>query len=674
MLKFAFVFVLLLLNLFAAPAFSQTEIKAEHSGLRIFALQTQVREGESLDVAFDFTLEPEWHIYWRNPGDSGAAPRVDLQGAKLLKWNWPAPERITIPPLTNYGYESRVVFPVQIQPDPGVREIVMKFEWLVCKVECVPVFATMKLPVKWGSERLEKSEDHPERILWTQFLERVPLTDWTPEVRVSRVTDSTLGLRFSGKDLKVTEEIWVFPHAPSIFKTEAPQVILVDDDFEVTLPFATNRDLSVNETDLTVVLKGSLGQKAFEYKASLQEAAPPVFKVLLFAFLGGLILNLMPCVFPVLALKVFGILREPDRRSVRKSGWLYTAGVLFSFLILGAALLALRAGGEALGWGFQLQSPAFVLMMLVLFFLMGLNFAGVFEIGTGLMNTAGRLSNHGSMTGSFGTGVLAVFVASPCTAPFMGSALGATLLLPVPLALLVFLFLGLGLAFPILMIGEIPNLGKKLPRPGAWMETFKQFMAFPMFATSAWLLWVLQFQTGPDMVLKVLLTLIVLSMAIWLAGLSKKITVRVLAVFIFVAASVWVARGIQLEKQQKSASDANVSTDSWQSFSKEKIEQARGKNPVFVDFTASWCITCQVNKLNVLNTPSTLSLFRDNKVLLLKADWTDRDPLITEALRTFGRNSVPLYVYYSAEGDVKVLPEILTSDMILQLFEIRRTQ
>ncbi len=657
--------------LLAFKVHAQTEVKAEHSGLKIFALQTQIKAGEAIDVAMDFTLEPEWHIYWRNPGDSGAAPKVSLQGAVLQDWQWPAPERLSIPPLTSYGYGSRVVFPARLLPEATAAEISFDFEWLVCKIECVPVFAKLKLPVKFGDTRIERSPEDPERVLYEEFLARVPKTTGAPKVQVSHLSDRAVSFRLSGQDLKMTEELWVFPREPGIFKTAAPTVTRVDRDFEISVPLDANRDPTVQNVDLTLVLKGSLGQKAFDVPVSLQEAAPGLGRILLFAFLGGLILNLMPCVFPVLALKVFGILREPNRIAVRRSGWLYTAGVLFSFLVLGAALMGLRAGGEALGWGFQLQSPTFVLAMLVLFFLMALNFAGLFEIGMGVMNTAGRLSNKSSLSGAFGTGVLAVFVASPCTAPFMGSALGATLLMPVTSALLVFGFLGLGLAFPILLFGEIPALARRLPKPGAWMETFKQFMAFPMLATAAWLLWVLQFQTGPNFMLQTLIALILLSLALWILPKSKTWVGRSFAIVIFWGALIWVAIDVQ---RTKAVASTTAATDVWQKFTKEKVAAAKGKNPVFVDFTASWCITCQVNKLNVLNTKSTQALFREKAVLLLKADWTDRDPLITEALRDFRRNSVPLYVYYSTDGDVKVLPEILTKTMITELFEMRRTQ
>ncbi len=639
---------------------AQTEIKGEHSALRVFALQSQILDGDEVDLALDFKLDPEWHIYWQNPGDSGASPKVNAVGAEIRSWAWPAPERIPIPPLTNYGYNERVLFPLKVKPAAGAREIVLELEWLVCKVECIPVFGTIRWPLNVGTARAEMAADHPDRRFWNEFAARVPAASGGPTFTVVRANESEIVYRVTG--IEGAREIFVFPNTPQIFTTRAPQVTAADGGFEIALPFATNRDAGLERTKLTVVLQDGTASRAYETEVSLRSPPPALARILLFAFLGGLILNLMPCVFPVLALKVFSIVREPDRAAVRRSGWQYTAGVLLSFLALGGGLMILRAGGEALGWGFQLQSPGFVLAMLILFVLMALNFAGLFELGTGVMNFAGRFAGG---TGSFGTGVLAVFVASPCTAPFMGSALGATLLLPVPAALSVFLTLGLGLAFPVLLFGEVPALGRRLPRAGAWMETFKQFMAFPMLATAAWLLWVLQFQTGPNFMLQVLFALILITFAIWWAGRAPRTGVKLAATIVALGALVWVGAGVRTARPVSAESSA---TDAWAKYSAQAVTEAKGKTPVFVDFTASWCITCQVNKLNVLNTDSIQQLFHTHNVKLLKADWTDRDPEITKALAAFGRNSVPLYVYYSTSGEVKVLPEILTHDMINELF------
>lgn len=654
--------ILALLVAAASHAYAQTEIKSEHSQLRVFSLQTQIKAGEDVELGLDFQMNPEWHIYWLNPGDSGAQLKINPENAEILSWGWPLPERIPVPPLTNYGYNERVIFPLRLKPAAGAQDIVLGMEWLVCKVECVPVFGTIKFPLKIGTERIEIPADHMDRVLWNEFSARVPTLKDAPTFTTMQVNQTQAVYRMAGASLKGAREIFIFPREPEVFTTAAPQMKVDGEGYEVTMPFNANRDPAKEKTAVTVVVNGQAMIEAFDAEVSLTAPPPALGRILLFAFLGGLILNLMPCVFPVLALKVFSIVREPHRAAVRRSGWQYTAGVLISFLVLGGLLMILRAGGEALGWGFQLQSPGFVLAMLILFFLMALNFAGLFEIGTGVMNFAGRFAGG---SGSFGTGILAVFVASPCTAPFMGSALGATLLLPWPLALGVFAMLGLGLAFPVLLFGEVPALAKSLPRAGAWMETFKQLMAFPMLATAAWLLWVLQFQTGPNFMLQVLFALILISFAIWWAGRVPQKWVMVVSVLIALGAFAWVADGVRRAKPESVETSAS---DTWSKYSAAALTDSQGKNPVFVDFTASWCITCQVNKLNVLNTDSAQALFRQHNVKLLKADWTDRDPEITKALAAFGRNSVPLYVYYSTSGEVKVLPEILTHDMINGLF------
>lgn len=650
--------------IFAGSASAQNEVHGEHSSVRAFALQTSLPDGDLLEVGLDFTMQPEWHIYWKNPGDSGAEPKIDPQNAELVSWDWPAPARIVVPPLTNYGYSGRVVFPLRLRPAAGATDVELRLEWLVCKVECVPVFGTVKIPFARGP-RVELSVDHPDRILFDQYAARVPLVAGAPEFELLSITDNRAKFRLGGLDPSAVRELNVFPYASQIFTTAVPVITVDGEDLRLELTLAPNRDVARTSTRAVLTLARTDGVHAYDVPMALVTPPPSLGRILLLAILGGLILNLMPCVFPVLALKVFGILKDPDRSSVRRSGRQYALGVVVSFLILGAVLLILRAGGEALGWGFQLQSPAFVLAMLVLFVLMALNFAGLFEIGSGVTQWAGHVSTKGPLNGSFGTGVLAVFVASPCTAPMMGPALGATLLLPGAASMAVFFALGIGLALPVLAISEWPRLARALPKPGAWMETFKQFMAFPMLATAAWLLWVLQFQTGPNFMLQTLFGLIFLTFAIWCGQKIRRPWGRVLVFTVGIFTVGWW--GWQLRETHPQ--NAGTTTERrWRQFSPDEVAQARAAGAVFIDFTASWCITCQVNKLNVLNTSEVQSLFERENVALFQADWTDRDPVITAALAEFGRNSVPFYVYYPPGGGAQVLPEILTASMIHQLF------
>jgi thiol:disulfide interchange protein DsbD len=402
---------------------------------------------------------------------------------------------------------------------------------------------------------------------------------------------------------------------------------------------------------------------------------------IVFAFFGGIILNLMPCVFPVLSIKILGFVQSAgeDRAVIRRHGWMFGAGVLVSFLLLAGLLLMLRAGGEELGWGFQLQSPAFVAAMAVLLFVLGLSLAGVFEIGTSLIRYAGEIGLSKGYGASFWSGVLATVVATPCTAPFMGSALGFALSQPAASALSVFAVLGLGMATPYVLLSMSPGLVRRLPRPGAWMETFKELMAFPLFATVVWLVWVFGQQTGNDGVAYLLLALTLLSVAVWILGRWPGVTIsprfrivtRSFALIATLAALWFVARGSSM---QASASGGPLVDGelTWNVYSEEAVQEARASGrPVFIDFTAAWCLSCKVNETVALGNADVRARFQELDVVLFKADWTNRDPEITRALASFGRSGVPLYVLYSIDPQAPpyLLPEIISPGIVLSALE-----
>jgi thiol:disulfide interchange protein DsbD len=391
---------------------------------------------------------------------------------------------------------------------------------------------------------------------------------------------------------------------------------------------------------------------------------------LLGALLGGLILNLMPCVFPVLAIKVVGFTQHgQDRRTHRISGLAYTAGVVLSFLALGGLMLGLRAAGEAVGWGFQLQSPAVVAGLAALFTLIALNLAGVFEFGHFLPSSVASLQARHPVADSFLTGVLAVAVASPCTAPFMGASLGLTATLPAAQALAVFAALGLGLALPYLAASLVPAVARALPRPGPWMDTFRKLMAFPMLATVVWLVWVLGQQSGIDGAGALLILLVGMALLVWALSLAGRARVWMGSVAVAAMALLaWsFAPHITHVPSTPSATQASSATG-WQPWAPGAAEQimASGR-PVFVDFTAAWCVTCQYNKKTTLADASVLADLQAKNVALLRADWTRRDPAITAALAALGRSGVPVYVFYRPGQPPVVLTEILTVD------EMRRT-
>jgi thiol:disulfide interchange protein len=399
-----------------------------------------------------------------------------------------------------------------------------------------------------------------------------------------------------------------------------------------------------------------------------------IFAAILFAFLGGIILNLMPCVLPVLSLKIMGFIQQAgeDKSKTRKHGLAFTIGVVFSFLVLAGFLIALRAGGQYLGWGFQLQSPTFIVILSILLFLFGLSLFGVFEIGTSLTSSEQYIKSSG-YTGSFLSGVLATIVATPCTAPFMGTALGFAISQPVYVSLLVFTFLGLGMALPYVVLTSSPKLLKFVPKPGAWMETLKQFMGFLLMATVLWLLWVLSLQTGAEGVLFLLLSFIIASIGGWIYGrwgnITKKLSVRrtaqLISILIIIGALFFSLSNIET-KAITNSSSISQGKIKWEAYSPGKVEDAvkEGK-PVFVDFTAAWCLSCQVNEKVAFGSDEVQQEFVDKNILALKGDWTNSDPVITKALESFGRNSVPLYVIYSKDKKPLLLPEILTPGIVL---------
>ncbi|HET9652156.1 MAG TPA: thioredoxin family protein, partial [Usitatibacter sp.] len=396
-----------------------------------------------------------------------------------------------------------------------------------------------------------------------------------------------------------------------------------------------------------------------------------VWLALAFAFMGGVLLNLMPCVFPVLGIKVMGFVKHAhgDARAMRMQGVMFFVGVLVSFLALAALLLVLRASGAQLGWGFQLQSPIVVMLLAMLFFVLALNLVGVFEWGAFAQSMTSSITARGRYADAFLSGVLATVVATPCTAPFMGAAVGFTLTQSAPLALAVFATLGIGMAVPVLLLSLYPALLRKLPKPGAWMETFKQILAFPLFATVAWLTWVLGAQAGNDSILALLGGLVIVALAAWMYGRWRHSP----GLWRPTVALVLGAAGLAVAWPAPYAAESAVSTAShqgelaWQPWSPEKVRElnAQGK-VVFVDFTAAWCVTCQVNKRVALHNSSVMKEFAARGVVPMRADWTRQDPRITETLSSLGRNAVPVYaLYVPGEAQPRLLPEVLTPAIVL---------
>lgn len=699
-------------------------VKTPHVEAELISRMAAAAPGQPIEAALRLNIIPHWHTYWKNPGDSGLPTKLkwDLPpGFTASDIVWPAPMKLPFGPLLNFGYENEVMHLVTITPPANLKaggEVVLKAkaEWLVCKDVCIPEEAmlTLKLPVVAASPlvdaRWEKSFASAKAQLPSTTLNDVTAT----------IDGTTLLIRGKAA-LGATDDLAFFPHREDVIANAAKQTLTKSaDGFALTVMMAEpiNKELKILDGVLVANknFAAPIGMKAVTIaapvayeklpagfapatatSANTSNSAPVQAKLpetprsdltlwaaLGFALLGGLILNLMPCVFPVLGIKVMGFVdaAHGDNAILRRQGIAFFVGVFVSFMVLAGLMLALRAAGQSIGWGFQLQEPAFVAVLAVLFFLMALNLSGVFEIGTSLQAKAGdaemraHVAQRNPLFGAFASGVLATVVATPCMAPGLGASVGFTLGQSTPIALMIFAAIAVGLALPIVLLSFFPAWLRALPKPGAWMETFKQFMAFPLYATVVWLIWVLGAQTGNDGVAKILVALTVFALAAWVYGrwqVAKPlmaVTVSV-ALVIVGAYTAWLGATTESVETANTSSaapttgNANAAAD-WIPFSPEKITSLRAEGKaVFVDFTASWCITCQVNKRVALNQADVVARMKASNVVRMKADWTKKDPIITEALASFGRNGLPLNVIYPAVGEPEILPEVLTPSIVI---------
>jgi thiol:disulfide interchange protein/DsbC/DsbD-like thiol-disulfide interchange protein len=650
-----------------------------------------VAAGKPVWVGLQLTHSPEWHTYWKNSGDSGLPTLLEWTlpaGVTAGEIAWPTPKKIPIGTLANYGYEGTVLLPVPLTVAPGFQaaqlDIRLKAAWLVCKKECIPQegdFA-LRLPVQ-SSTALSSG------VFAAAFAASPrPLAGAGSRIDVGAkaITVSLSGLpaALQGKTLDFFPEtgsviepaapwrqawqgaLWTAQVPLSSQRSESPRVLPV----VVALDKLAYRIEAPVQGEWPAVAAAAVPpalQAALQANAALGAtpaggSAPPLSLVaaLLGALLGGLILNLMPCVFPVLAIKVVGFVHVKDPATRLGTGLAYSAGVVLSFLALGALLLGLRAAGEQLGWGFQLQSPVVVAVLAALFTVLGLNLAGLFEFGNFLPGRVAGLQAKKPALNAFLSGVLATAIASPCTAPFMGASLGLALGLPVGQALAVFAAIGIGMALPYLAASAVPAVARALPRPGPWMVTFKQLMAFPMFATAAWLVWVLGQQSGIDGAGALLGLLVLLALVLWSLTLTGRARALVATFSVALGAiGVW-AVGQNITKPLETSAAASAS-GRWQAWAPGRVDQltAQGQS-VMVDFTAAWCVTCQYNKKTTLANASVLADIDAKKVVLLRADWTRRDPAVTAALAQLGRSGVPLYVIYKPGRAPVLLSEILS--------------
>ena len=655
---------------FPAAALESQPVVSPRATVSLVSDTDAVTPGQPFRIGLHLQLASGWHTYWKNPGDAGVPPDIALtlpQDAKAGPIVWPAPRRLAEGPLMTYAYTGDLLLPIEISAaaGSGATSIQAHAQWLVCREICIPEEGDFRLDLPVGA-----AAPSAQAPLFAALDRQLPRpSPWQAVVN----NDATLWVQ--GPELTPTTVVdaWFIPDTPGAIHDSAAQPLTVwQGGFTLALKPAKAFQPADGLSGILTVRDRS----GLETNVSLRAAPgivpppPPTMRpqrMLGLAFLGGVILNLMPCVFPVLAMKAVALAGTP-RGGARWQAVAYTAGVLVAFAGLGAALLAARAAGAAAGWGFQFQSPVFVAAMTWLLFAVGLNLSGVFQVGTGLTRTGQTLAARKGQFGSFFTGLLAVIVATPCTAPFMGVAIAAGLAAPPPVTMLVFLVMGLGLAAPYAVLAAVPALGRMAPRPGRWMEVLRQALAFPMYAASAWLIWVISQEAGPAGVLGTATGLVLLGFAAWVLGITQQAADRGRRIGQSAAAAALLAAlAVLTGIATAPAVPANGLAESGaEAFTPARLAALRAEGrPVFVNMTAAWCVTCLVNERVALGSEPVRRAFADHHVVYLKGDWTRQDPAITDYLRENGRDGVPLYVYYPPRGQPEVLPQILTENSVI---------
>jgi len=696
----------------AARALPGNVVATDNVKARLVSETGAIGPGQSIWVALELNIREGWHTYWRNPGDSGQATTLAWTlppGFTAGDIVWTTPHRFDLPPLVNYGYAGHAVHLVKITAPRELKSgsvalLQAKAGWLVCSDVCIPEDAQLQLKLPTAASAA--AVDPKDAALFTAA--RSDLPNPQPAATRARIADGKLVLTLGnawGATLSQITSLAFFPYDEGSIEYGAPQTLTRSKDaVELAVKAGDRQQKTGTVRGVLLATEQSGGSPAvvpIEIAAEFGVAAggapaaengrnarpaadPPALPALvLLAILGGLILNLMPCVFPVLSIKAIGLVEQAKKHpaAVRAKGLVFAAGVISSMLTLAVVLLALRAGGEQIGWGFQLQSPLFVTLMVYLLLAVGLNLSGVFEIGGGLAGVGDGLTRGDGYRASFFTGVLTTLVATPCTAPFMAAAVGAALTQSPAVALVIFAGLGVGLSLPYLLLSFAPWTRRAMPKPGAWMDTLKQIFAFPMYASAAWLLWVLAQQTSSLGLGAALTGVILIAFSGWAyqksksSGRTGRLTALATALAAFVLAVLLPLRfnDVAAASTTGTATAATVrNTDGWQPYDAARAAEitAAGR-PLLVNFTASWCLTCLVNERNAFSDEAVQAVFRDKGVTLMKGDWTNRDPVITKALADFGRAGVPLYVVYNGKpgsSEPQVLPQLLTANIVHDAF------
>ena len=648
-----------------------------------------IMPGEPFTVGIKLSMKQHWHTYWRNPGDSGEPTQVTWklpQGFVAGDLEWPAPSLIRVGPAASFGYEGDAILLARITPPRDVRSgttvnLAADVAYLVCEKICIPGEASVSLSLPVS----EPGAPSQTNAVFDAARSKLPQP--SPWSATFGADTKTITLSLRAQDLRgdAIRSAMFFPYDNTLIDNAAQQALRTDGQTtRISIERSQIAKSIPQRIDGVLVLEEDVGGKIARHAFAIEATPSAAFAAgeggmtllyaVISALIAGVILNLMPCVFPVLSIKILHLTqhRAETPRRVRLHGIAYALGILACFTILAGVLHGLRAGGAEIGWGFQLQSPLMVASLAFILFALGLSLSGILTIGTSLTRVGGsRLLQRGGLSGSFFAGVLATVVATPCTAPFMGASIGFALIQPFVVGLAVFLALGLGLALPFLVLAFVPGLQRLLPRPGRWMETLKQFLAFPLYATVAWLIWVLSFQVGAPGLLAALAALVLIAFGAWAYGLSQgrsNVSGRALQGMAAVSVAGVVALAIVIDLNrpaEMNAQDASSKAGS-EAFSQQKLDTllASGQ-PVFVNMTAAWCITCLVNERTALSTGAVREAFAGKRITYLKGDWTNRNPEITRLLEKFGRSGVPLYVLYRGGREPVVLPQILTQSLVL---------
>ena len=648
--------ILFLIFLFPSLFANQIVIDTGHANVSLVKNSYDLKaEGSYIGIKFE--LDKNWHTYWKNPGDSGGPLEIvwELPNQfKLDKINWPKPELIPYPPLMTYGYNNEVIFPFKVsQYELNTNEeIGVSVDFLICADVCIPEKAYIKTSIA----------DIPLDNKLDFFIEQVPNVTLPTEAYIS---GNTLKLKFSKTD-KSIDQVYFYSDVENVVEHSAVQK-LTEEEHNYSLKIQLFDNSKLSEISGIIVIDG----KPFEVKSTVVNAPEielfdelTLLQAVIFAFIGGLILNLMPCVFPVISLKVlsFVSMGGESLSRIRLHSLSFAVGVVVTFLTIALAIILLKQSGSILGWGFQLQSPVMVSILALIMFIIGLVLLMDINIGASLTRLGSKADMNPNYMNSFSTGVLAVIVASPCTAPFMGAAIGYAILQPAIVTLPVFLSLALGFAFPYLLLTAKPGLISSIPKPGKWMETLKEFFAFPMFATSLWLLWVFSIQVDSDQLISLLICFFAVSIFMWI---YKSFTNQFIFFGSFLLTILFLFSQINnFSSSQETSSRLNDSLDSWYFGIEEEYQGLQ--QAYFINYTAAWCITCQANDKVALSRMKVKEFMAANDIKYVVADWTNKDKNILDALNIYGRSGVPLYVFWKPGMEKpQILPAILTEKIVL---------